>query len=125
LLVGSAAYQSSLEYRPGTAEQTICGGETGAIFVRCSVTNIDRPYRRDGIILAGELRTQFNNVPVLGVLGLGPRYSIRLEDDRNQIDVPIYLSAKDGVPPQASVCATPGVAGICSATQTLRSRQTG
>lgn len=94
MFVGAASYYSSFEYRPGVTDFTLCPAPApGALLVRCSTINVDRPYLRDEFSLSGELRTQFNNVPVLKVLGFAPRLTWRLSDDRKQIDVPIYLSA--------------------------------
>lgn len=93
LFVGSASYRSTHQFRPGVTGLTICPTAPAGVIARCSVVNVDRPYIREGFTLSGEARLQFNNVPVIGVLGFAPRYSYRLADDRQIIDVPIYLSA--------------------------------
>jgi hypothetical protein len=97
MFVGSATYLSAHQFRPGASEVSFCPlpgpANPNVLSIGCSAINIDRPYLRDGVTLSGELRTQFNNVPMLGVFGLAPRYSRRLTDSRQSFELPIYLSA--------------------------------
>ena len=94
MFLASAAYLSSHSFRPGTSNLVLCAQPApGALFTTCPTVNVERPFQRDGITLYGEARTQFVNVPVLRVLGLAPRYSIALDDSRQVLDLPIYLSA--------------------------------
>lgn len=98
-LVGSAEYASSYSFRPGTDGLTICPAqdvdpltmEPLNVSVRCRAFNVDAPVRADGATLAGEARFRFLNVPLLNTLSFAPRYSYRLDDGAQIIDVPIYL----------------------------------
>ena len=38
---------------------------------------------------------QFDHVPLIKLIGLAPKFTYRLEDDRKTLDVPLYLGAND------------------------------
>ena len=92
----SVAYREGYEFRDGTENYTYCETpKPGEQFGTCSTLNIDAPYHRTGFELAAELRTQFTNVPLVKLVGLAPKYTYRLKDGAQSIDLPIFLTADD------------------------------
>jgi hypothetical protein len=89
LLVGSGEYSWQHLFRPGTEGLTTCPNMAATI--NCSVANVDAPQQVDGFTLALETRVRFRDIPFLQSLSLAPRYSHRLDDGAQTIDIPVYL----------------------------------
>jgi hypothetical protein len=92
-------------FRPGTADQTICpaaappapvAGQTN-VSSGCALVNLDAPFARKSTILSLELRSQVDNIPFVGKFGMAPKIGYRLQDDRIQLDLPLYFTVdKEG-----------------------------
>ncbi len=97
--VGSAEYASAYSFRPGTRDLTICPpqpedpitAEALNVNVRCRTFNVDAPTKVDGTTFAAEARFRFLNVPLIRTLSIAPRYSYRVDDGAQIIDLPVYL----------------------------------
>ena len=97
--LGSAEYSGGYEFRPGTTGLTICPAQPvdpitmqiTNVSTRCADFNVDAPIGTDGFTLAAEARFRFLNVPLIRTLSVAPRYSYRLDDGAQVVDIPVYL----------------------------------
>lgn len=91
LLVGSVEHSDLYRFRPRTEAVTICPANPGGVQIQCRAFNVDAPVQFDSTTLALEARLRLGGVPFLQNLNLAPRYSHRLDDGAQTIDIPLYL----------------------------------
>lgn len=97
MLLGAVTYQKLWDIPKDAKNVEICADNSNPDIVlgQCSALNVDGPRQREGFTLSLEGRVQFNNVPLVKLVGLAPRYSYRLDDGFQKLDLPLYLTAND------------------------------